>query len=256
MNRIKNIKIKSILDRLYVLSIYYSYNKVDIYLIIFLRFLPFVLAFLLINFYLVDMLLCDGDYVGDHEFNNPEPVELPDTSFTYQPYRPGIHSTTEGYRYELNGLPKPQELDGTAINRNVNNIPRIENPSHCYNPEVRDVPLESNTYNGVYPNDNPTEPKDSEYYRDNYLCNPRQGNTFNRDDYRGAEVSVFKKAKASMKKAVDFVSKDLDKTRAKIDSDTQKSRAATVRASEALAEGRRIQSRRRLDRMNELVKRR
>lgn len=50
-------------------------------------------------------------------------------------------------------------------------------------------------------------------------------------------------------------SKDLSETRAQVNIDLERSREATIRASEPLARGRLFQSRRRLDRMNALVRR-
>lgn len=113
---------------------YYSDNFIKLY---FFVFIPLLLASQLFLTY--DVLLCDNNYnnISDKTYNWSYESEYRDRS-VYQPYRPGLHHTSEGYRYELPdnsiGYPKLRvRLNGEIIYAEYSGQDSQGNPIYTYN---------------------------------------------------------------------------------------------------------------------------
>lgn len=133
----------------------------------------------------------------------------------YEPYRPGLQPTNEGYRYELDESSHRPPIES---NRNV----RIHGPS------VYQSSYESNNYNynqgfdsgarlgvedyyGISNNQSVRDgvcinPIDSEYYRESYVTNPLHDETCH-----AAGESIINKAKKKINKFVNYVKEDIRK---------------------------------------------
>ena len=113
---------------------YYSDNFIKLYSFIIM---PLLLASQLYLTY--DVLLCDDGYNNlSHEtYNLSYESEYRDRS-VYQPYRPGLHNTSEGYRYELpdNSIGSPKlrvQLNGEIIYAEYSGQDFQGNPIYTYN---------------------------------------------------------------------------------------------------------------------------
>jgi hypothetical protein len=176
-----------------------------------------ILVFLIELLYYGNVSYCDSfdnDLFSSREDDSIEydgrPIyELDGRPVTYQPYRPGLQSTSQGYRYELDGSDPNlfYELDGRGIEYS-----RIRGPS-AYQPHASSYKAKSrivvDDYYGINRNNSSiysgrlqdrvnTNPIDSEYYKSAYATNP-----LHNDTYHAPGESVIKKASKSIKKFVD-----------------------------------------------------
>jgi len=246
----RNVNLKNILDKMYlfIIRVYYLF---DSYSILFIYILSFLLTFIFINYFSAEILFCDGDdeliYSSINNCSDNEPVELADTSFTYQayradssltyqPYRTGLQHTSEGYRYELSSSPTSQESGN--IKHIIN---RIENPSHYPHPNF----VLENGLNNRHSRHN-VEPIDSEFYRDNYMNNTLDNNTF-----PNHATSFLSRVKFNVQKAVSFVKKDIEKDKSRIQRNIQKKKVVTEKYAQAREEYHRAMAKKRRDVMRD-----
>ncbi|MBV9126234.1 MAG: hypothetical protein JO112_23030 [Planctomycetes bacterium] len=193
--------------------------------------------------------------------NYNEPVELANTSFTYQPYRgnssfayqpyrnnssfvyqpyrTGLQYTSEGYRYELSSSPISKLPNSVRCNA-------IENPSHYPNPYI----VQDNNMNDLR-NEYNIEPIDSEYYRNGYMDNMLNNNNNNNNNnntnntFSNHDASFISKVRFNIKKGVDFVKKDVKKERSMVQRDIERKKVVTEKYAQAREEYKRSMAKRR-----------
>jgi hypothetical protein len=154
----------------------------------------------------------DGENRVVNEFDDRVINELHSRPIIYQPYHPGLQSTNQGYRFELNGSSRrlPAELDSGS--NSISRPNRIYGPSAYNNQDLRPrARVVVDDYYGVPNNESirnsrisntggrvDINPIDSEFYRERYATNPLHDAT-----YHAAGESIYKKAKHSVNKFVD-----------------------------------------------------
>lgn len=151
-----------------------------------------------------------GDYI---EQENRDVSELDGRPINYEPYRPGLQPTNEGYRYELDGS-SHRPLVRSNRNEGIHGPSAYQSSyeSNYYNQgsnsgarvRVEDyygISNDQSVRNGVCIN-----PIDSEYYRESYVTNPLHDET-----YPAAGESIINKTKKKINKFVNYVKKDIRK---------------------------------------------
>lgn len=157
---------------------------------------------ILINFcFTCDTLLCDGtdETVSVKTYNNYyESEKIP---VEYQPYRPGLQYTSEGYRYEADSRPVNYQYTSEGYRHEADGRP-VDNHPYSYD-STRRVALDQ-MYpgnNNPNPNSNPN-PNNGIYTNDNQSDSTKLGfiggeptNSFiNREAYKAGWVSSIKPA--------------------------------------------------------------
>jgi hypothetical protein len=213
-----------------IIGFYICLNKYkDIYM---LSLVLGILVFLFELFYSGNVIYCDpldNDFISSVEGESLFPLdevdhrainELQDRPITYQPYHPGLQSTSQGYRFELSGSSRrlPAELHSDNISKSGGvHSSRTYGPPHAYHPSYRANPnssprvmvddyyripnqsvRNSNIFDVGTENRVDINPIDSEFYRERYATNH-----FHDDIYHAAGESTYEKAKQSVKKFVD-----------------------------------------------------
>ena len=214
-------------------------KNIEIYFVILLYHNPLYICLILTILYIplfiysADTVLCDGDYdyykyngrvtdyLGVDPINRVVGGELDSRPITYQPYRPGLHATSGGFRYEMEAPSNCYELDGNPKEYLNNQNNRIL-PPHAY---------EERLININRPENYSIEPLDSEYYRDSYAITHNQS---------PIKTGFIERATNGFKKIVKYASDDLQKTRVKAAKDWEKSRKLNSQIQIARDERRRI----------------
>ncbi len=173
--------------------------------------------------------------------SNPNYVELGGRPINYQPYRPGLHNTTEGYRFEADGRPinyQPYhpglhnttegyrfEVEGRPVNYHSNSYETGRNIqySEFYNHRINDSTDLASTQLGV--RDDRTDlastqlgacegMTDSEYFRDAARNNEALRNAYDPNANHSTTKCVYDVVKTGAKRIIKYVEDDLNKTRA------------------------------------------
>lgn len=231
MLKFKIITIMKIIKTQIYLVINNLNNKLFIYLLLnpFIMYIIIMIFYTLIFIYMADVSLCDdnykfngrvSDYVGERSDNRGTwGGELDGRPIRYEPYRLGLQATSEGYRYELESIPR--EYSATNTGTGIRAPHTYESTATTSNRVGN-----SNNFEAIYSTDSESSynigeinPIDSEYYRDTYVHS-------NNVPYNipQTKVGFFGKVTHKLKRAAKYVSDDLDKTRAKAAKDRAKTR--------------------------------